>query len=219
MLGTQIAFTMLSAIAALVIAYSTWTFHQWTRKQHQPDPVLADQVIEIDAKDAGEVSVQARLLFLNPGPVPIYIERVGMGLRGLDRNVQHAFAGGDGRIDPGETKLFPVGHTWPRPDLAETREAIIDVLFTAGTRGGELLISGLEVRSASVFPERGPNPYSAPLSLVTFPGTPAPARYPVFSYTYPTTAFGRFRYRILSRFHQTPSQRFRKWCRRSANRK
>lgn len=218
MLGTQIAFTIISAIAALVIACSTWTFHRWTKKQHHPDPVLADQVIEIDAKDAGEVSVEARLRFLNPGPIPIHIEKISMSIRGLDPCHGRTFIGGDQRIDPTETKWLSIGGEWPRADLAETREAMVDLMFTVGTRGGELLISGLEVASASVFPENGPNPYSGPLSLVTFPGEPTPTRYPVFSYTYPTTSLGRLWHRALHMLGRTPRQRFKKWSRGSTAR-
>jgi len=215
MLGTQIAFSVLSAIAALMIAYSTATFHQWSRKQHQPDPVLSDQTIEIDKKDAREVSVQARLLLLNPGPIPIYIEWIGMGIRGLDRAVRRVFSERDRRIQPGETQVFSIQHTWPHCDLMETREAIIDLLFTVGTRGGELLISGLEVRSAAMFPEDGPNPYSAPLGFLKFPGEPGPARYPVSRYTYPTTSLGKLRHSALQLLGRTPSQKFRRWCRRN----
>lgn len=215
MLGTQIAFTVVSAIATLVIAYSTWSFHHWTRKQHQPDPVLTEQVVEIDAADDGKVLVQARLRFLNPGPIPIYTERIAIGIRAVDRIVHKAYSGEDRKINPGETKEFSVGHTWPRTDLLVDAEAVIDVMYAVGMRGGELLISGLRVPSANSLPEQGPGPYSSPLKLLSFPGRPTPARYPVLSFTYPTTAVGRLWYRILRRCRLTPSQRFNKWCKSS----
>ena len=154
----------------------------------------------------------AHLAFLNPGSIPVFVERIGMGLRGA-RGVTHkAWIGKESAIAPGDTKSFSLGATWPRSDLATRTESIIAISFTVGTRGGELLLSGLGVPDAgAIRSDDGPGPYG-PVRLVAFPGKPAPARYRSFSFTYPTSAWGRAWYWLLRSLGRTPSKRFNRWC-------
>jgi len=67
-----------SAVATLIIAFSTAFFHRWTRKQRSPDPIFIKSEFCFPKSRRGPVAVKTRLA--NPGEVPIQLRYVVVNL-------------------------------------------------------------------------------------------------------------------------------------------
>lgn len=211
MTSLQIVLSVASVLTTIAICYSTWSFNHWSRKRDMPDPVLAREALGTSVSDDGQVTITASLSFLNPGLTPIFIERIGIGLRGARGIFEHAWDSPK-EVPSGEVRQVDVSGTWPRSVVCTDREAIIDTAFLVGCRAGELLISGLKVPRVPSTPLGEPASKGTTAIFVTFPGKPTPARYRVHSFTFPATSLGRACYWLARILRCSPSHRFARWC-------
>jgi len=212
MTGLQVAFTVVSAMATFVIALSTYSFHRWSKLRHFPDPILANKEVELEGIDEKQARVRVKLTFLNVGMIPIFVDRLSLGLQSLKPFYNQGFVSGQGEISSGQVKSFETAGEWERTDLQRRREIVVSILFRVGTRTGELIYRGLKSPATSDLEALEEGGIEGPVKFLRISGRPDAASIPACSFTYPSMAIGRFVYKLRRLLKQTPIQKFARWC-------
>ena len=205
-MSIQIAFTIVSVLTAVVVAIATLSFNKWSRGRYHPNPIIRDVDFAPRWSRDQELEIEFTVSILNPGIIPLYVEAIGVGFPKGGYGFGQLQEQETHRIEPGD--CGSVKSTLKRLSPETVNEASIVcvlVVFSVGTRGGELLVAhrfDVEVRE---------DPQFIGVSRIATL-LPSASRFRTFSTTYPTSSLGWSFRRVVSWLNRTPRRRFLTKC-------